>query len=67
LGSEVFITSLHYLLLVLRYDRFDPPQFPWWIAEIVSQCHRIDPELGRVGIPVDMYMSWLVEVMTDEV
>jgi hypothetical protein len=52
---------------VLRYDRFDPPQFPWWIAEIVSQCHRIDPELGRVGIPVDMYMSWLVEVMTDEV
>jgi hypothetical protein len=36
------------------------------MAEIVSQRHRIDPELGRVGVPVYMHVSWLVEVMTDE-
>jgi hypothetical protein len=67
LGSEVFIPCLHNLLLAFRYDRLDSPQFPRWIAEIVSQRNRVNPELGRVGIPVDMHVRRLVEVMTDEV
>jgi len=52
---------------MLQYNRFDSPQLPRWIAEILSQRHRIDPELGRVSIPVDMHVGQLVEVMTDEV
>ena len=52
---------------MLTHQFLNPPQFLWREAQISSEANRLQPELGRQIIPINMHVWRLVRFMAVEV
>jgi hypothetical protein len=67
LGSEVVIPCLQQGNSILENQALDGPQLPRREAKVSGERNRLEPELGRSPISVDMYVRRLSQIMTHEV
>src|SRR5438067_12872253 len=66
-SAKMPMPSLQECRLMLNHQFLKPPQLLGWEAEVPRQADRLQPELGRQIVPIDMNMRRLIGFMAVEV
>src|SRR5438105_6379615 len=66
-SAKMPMPGLQECRLMLNHQFLKPSQFLGWEAEVPRQADRLQPELGRRIVPIDMDMRRLIGFMAVEV